>query len=294
MNTSHHNGSTMNKHPGKIALKVKTERTVSPPVGTVMLKAPSSATKRKNREDDDEASVCRKTPRTDTARPENDEVFIRSTVNHDLRSDDKDVLKRALASLVDILYEEDAKKRLAKQTAFFQVCGHSAVVTIMTKHAECNVLQELGIVVLTNATRDNQAIKAAVENVEGVEAILGAMKMFRNDRSIQCNGIGALLNLSDHLTSGKEFIKDLYGLPFILDIMKTFNTDDDLILWACKMIKKLARSEELRKPLVDSNVISSLAAALDAHKAHAGIQRDVREAFKYLLFMSDSLAGSDS
>jgi hypothetical protein len=76
--------------------------------------------------------------------------------------------------------------------------------------------------------------------------------------------------------------------------MKTFNTDDDLILWACKMIKKLARSEELRKPLVDSNVISSLAAALDAHKAHAGIQRDVREAFKYLLFMSDSLAGSDS
>ncbi len=266
----------MNKHPGKIALKVKTERTVSPPVGTVMLKAPSSATKRKNREDDDEASVCRKTPRTDTARPENDEVFIRSTVNHDLRSDDKDVLKHALASLVDILYEEDAKKRLAKQTAFFQVCGHSAVVTIMTKHAECNVLQELGIVVLTNATRDNQAIKAAVEN------------------SIQCNGIGALLNLSDHLTSGKEFIKDLYGLPFILDIMKTFNTDEDLILWACKMIKKLARSEELRKPLVDSNVISSLAAALDAHKAHAGIQRDVREAFKYLLFMSDSLAGSDS
>ena len=285
----------MNKHPGKIALKVKTERTVSPPVGSVMLKAPSSASKRKNREDDDEASICRKTPRTDTltARPENEEAFIRATVNHDMRSDDKDVLKHALASLVDSLYEEDSKKRLAKQTAFFEVCGHSAVVTVMTKHAECSVLQELGIVVLTNATRDNQAVKAAVEKVEGVEAILGAMKMFRNDRNIQCNGIGALLNLSDHLTSGKEFVKDLYGLPFVLDIMKTNKNDDDLICWACKMIKKLARSEELRKSLVDSNVISSLAVALDSHKAHAGIQRDVREAFKYLLFMTP-YSGSDS
>jgi len=255
---------------------------------------PSSASKRKQRsdDDDDEASVRRVSQRTDTPRPEDIEAFIRTAVNHDLRSDDEDVLKHALASLVDLLYEEDAVKRVARQTAFFEVCGHNAVVTVMVKHADCSVLQELGIVVLTNATRDNQAIKAAVEKVDGIEAILAAMKRFRSDRNIQCNGVGALLNLSDHFANGKQFIKDLYGVPFILEIMKDFKDDDAIILWACKMLKKLCRSEELRKLLVDSNVITSLALALDGHKKHAGVQKDCREALKTLLWMTP-YAGSN-
>jgi len=283
----------MEKHPGKIALKVKTDRTVSPPVDTII--APSSASKRKHRSDesDDEASVRRVSQRTDTPRPEDIEAFIRTTVNHDLRSDDEDVLKYALASLVDLLYEEDAQNRVKKQTAFFEVCGHNAVVTVMIKHSDCSVLQELGIVVLTNATRDNKAIKAAVEKVEGIEAILSAMKKFRSDRNIQCNGVGALLNLSDHFANGKAFIKDLYGVPFILEIMQDFAEDDAIILWTCKMLKKLCRSEELRKPLVDANVITALAIALDGHKKHAGIQRDVREALKFLLWMTP-FAGSEA
>lgn len=283
----------MNKHPGKIALKIKTDRTVSPPIDTVV--APSSATKRKDRpdDDDDDASVCRKSQRTDTPRPEDIEAFIRTTVNHDLRSDDEDILKYALASLVDLLYEEDSGKRLKKQTAFFEVCGHNAVVTVMIKHSECSVLQELGIVVLTNATRDNQAIKAAVEKVDGIEAILSAMKRFSSDRNIQCNGVGALLNLSDHFANGKAFIKDLYGVPFILDIMKTFSDDEAILSWSVKVLKKLSRSEELRKPMIDANVITALAVALDGHKKHAGINKDVREALKMLLWMTP-YAGSDA
>lgn len=283
----------MNKHASKIALKVKTERTVSPPVDTVIA-PPSTGSKRKYcSDDDDEASVRRVSQRTDTPRPEDIEAFIRTTVNHDLRSDDEDILKYALASLVDLLYEEDAEKRLKKQTAFFEVCGHNAVVTVMIKHPDVSVLQELGIVVLTNATRDNQAIKAAVEKVEGIEAILTAMKKFRSDRNIQCNGVGVLLNLSDYFGNGKAFIKDLYGIPFILEIMKDFSDDDAIMLWTCKMLKKLSRSEELRKPLVDANVITALAIAIDGHKTHAGIQKDVREALKFLLWMTP-YTGSDA
>lgn len=283
----------MNKHPAKIALNVTTERTISPPIDAIV--APlSSGSKRKHVDDsDDEASVRRVVQRTDTPRPDDIEAFIRSTVNHDLRSDDEDILKFALASLVDVLYEEVAEKRVKKQTAFVEVCGHAAVVSVMMKHAENSVLQELGIVVLTNATRDNAAVKAAVEKVDGIEAILSAMKKFSGDRNIQCNGVGALLNLSDHFATSKTFIKGLYGVPFILDIMKEFQDDDNLILWTCKMLKKLCRSEELRKPLVDANVITALAVALDGHKSHAGIQRDVREAMKFLLWMTP-YAGSDS
>lgn len=71
--------------------------------------------------------------------------------------------------MVDTLYEEDSKKRGDKQRMFFDLCGHAATVSVMMKHADCSVLQELGIVVLTNATRDNQAIKAAVEKVDGIQ-----------------------------------------------------------------------------------------------------------------------------
>ena len=287
--------TTMEKHPGKIALKVKTERTVSPPVDTVMLSTASSGSKRKycSDDDDDEASVRRVSQRTNTPHPEDIEAYMRKTVNSDLRSDDEDTLKFALASLVDLLFDEDAEKRMKKQTAFFDICGHNAVVTVMIKHSDCSVLQEMGIVVLTNATRDNQAIKGAVEKVDGIAAILAAMKKYRSDRNIICNGIGALLNLSDHRANGKQLVNELYGIPFIIDIMEEFSDDISIILWTCKMLKKLCRCDELRKSLVAKNVITALAVTLDGHKKHAGIQKDAREAMKLLLWMTP-WTGSDA
>lgn len=81
----------MNKHPGKIALKIQT-LSIPPSKGAVVA-PPSSGSKRKERpvDDDDDASVRRVSQRTDTPRPEDVEAFIRATVNHDLRSDDEDV-----------------------------------------------------------------------------------------------------------------------------------------------------------------------------------------------------------
>lgn len=283
----------MDKHPSKVALKVKTERTVSPPVGSIMMKAPLSGSKRKHSDDDDdEVSVRRVVQRTNAPRPQDVDALIQTTVNHDLRSDDNDVLKYALASLLDLLYDENAETRVKKQTSFFDVCGHNAVVTVMVKHPDCCVLQELGIVVLTNATRDNPAIKAAVERVNGVEAILSAMKKFPSSRQIQGTGVGALLNLSDNFANGKQFIRDLHGVPFILNLMKEFSDDEEVMVWSCKMLKKLCRSEELREPLIESNIITGLAIALDGHKKHAGIQKDIREALKMLLFMTPYAGGS--
>lgn len=119
------------------------------------------------------------------------------------------------------------------------------------------------------------------------------MKKFRSDRNIICNGVGALLNLSDHYANAKSFVRDMYGVPFILEIMKDFAEDDAIILWSCKMLKKLCRSDKLRALLVEAKVITSLAVALDDHKKHAGIQKDVREAMKMLLWMTP-YEGSDA
>lgn len=107
------------------------------------------------------------------------------------------------------------------------------VVRLLNNHLNSKIIQTNGIKVLMVSTFKHEELRTEVAEVNGMQAILKAMKKFDSDRDIQHYGLCALLNLFwteiVHEETAKLLAK-LGGIPFILDRMKWFSGDNDVFI----------------------------------------------------------------
>lgn len=200
-----------------------------------------------------------------------------------IRTEDDSILEEALPNLLRSLHERSHEKRIEKQQDFYSLGGHLAVVSVMQKCQHSKLLQQSGIIVLLYASYRNDAIRVAIGKVEGIQAILRAMKHFSEERDVQYQGLQALGNLVSERANAILMVQRLVAIPFILEKMNQYSDDGDILRWACELIKRLCRFNHLRPTIFEANAVETLANVLNAHKNNEKIQKAVREAIKLLL-----------
>ena len=178
----------------------------------------NQAAKRDRSSDDDDGTrrVAQRTDNNDAA------VSIKKLLFKKLQSEDKNVVFNALKSLVDAIKDDDEVKRAENQAEFVKFGGHSLVVVAMKKYTDSrNVL--CGCVrVLARATYKNDQVKGHVADVDGIEAIVDAMKKYPEDAGIMDAGFSALMNLSGVEDNANLMVNELCITPFIVGRMKHF------------------------------------------------------------------------
>lgn len=200
-----------------------------------------------------------------------------------LQTDDEAVLVKAIPNLLVALHEREQEKRLEKQQEFYQAGGHLAVVTVMHKHPHVQLLQQSGIIVLLHASYRNNVLRQAIGKVEGIQAILKAMKNFSQVRDVQFQGLQALVSLASEKPNGEMMVVRLQAMPFLLDKMKQYSEEEEILRWSCELLKRLARFNRLRRTIFEANAVDTLVIVMNSHKENVKIQKAAREAMKLLL-----------
>jgi len=255
---------------------------ISPP--RILPGAPSLHGVKRERSDDEESSERRVAQRTSSEEEQPEmRLSVTKLVLILIKTNDEAILDKAVPNLLVALHEKNHEQRLKKQEDFYQVGGHLAVVTTMLKHPERKLLQQSGIVVLLHASYRNDVIRRAIGKVEGIQAILKAMKNFSEERDVQYQGFQALVNLMSEKPNAEILVNKLQGTPFILIKMGQHGEDDDILRWACELMKRLCRFNRLRPVIFEANAVETLANVLNTHKENEKIQKAAREAMKLLL-----------
>lgn len=153
----------------------------------------------------------------------------------------------------------------------------------MQKRPDNKLLQHSGILVLLHASYRNEVIRRSIGKVEGIQAILRAMKNFSDERDVQYQGLQTLVSMMSEKPNAELMVQRLVGIPFILDKMEQYSGDDDILRWSCELIKRLCRFNRLRSSIFEANTVDSLANVLKTHKDNEKIQKAAREAMKLLL-----------
>lgn len=229
----------------------KDERTVSP----------SQGEKRNRTDDDDEESTARRVLQrvvhADVVESQDgmadSKASIRKLVLEDLWSSSLEEKKKAMINLLEETTDNDEEKQAEKQKQFYQVGGHLAVIKVMGWHQACKIVQEYGIKILVSATYKNHELKRAVADVGGIEKVLAGMMRFPGERAIVFNALKALSNLTIYHPNAEFLVNKLNGIPFIHASLNDYKKDYDVVLWACRVIHKLASVETLRKPLFEAD-----------------------------------------
>ena len=256
------------------------EKLPAAPASNTALQGKAHCVKRER--SDDEESTQRRVAQRPNDEPEV-QLSLAKLVLGLLRNDDVAILEKAVPQLLFALHEKENDKRLKKQQDFYQVGGHLAVVTAMTKYLDSKLLQQSGIIVLLHASYRNEVLRAAIGQVQGIQAILKAMKRFGTERDVVFQGLQALVNLMSEKPNAELLVNSLQGIPFILAKMKEFEQDGDILRWACELLKRLCRFNRLRNTIFEANAIETLASVLNQHKDNKKIQKAAREAMKLLL-----------
>jgi hypothetical protein len=109
--------------------------------------------------------------------------------------------------------------------------------------------------------------------VEGIQAILAAMKRFPTSDEIQYHSLQALINLSSNGPTAKIMVLETDGVAQVIKAMKKFPDCTETLAEACTLLSILSEMANLTKPLRDANVRTALVAAMDRHKEDESIQK---------------------
>lgn len=153
----------------------------------------------------------------------------------------------------------------------------------MQKRPSNKLLQQSGIIVLLHASYRNDVLRRAIGKVEGIQSILKAMKNFSEERDVQFQGFQALVNLACEKPNAEIIVTKLQGMPFILNKMEQYAEQEDILRWACELLKRLCHFNRLRRTIFEANAVETLANILNTHKGNIKIQKAAREAMKLLL-----------
>lgn len=232
----------------------------------------SRGVKREHLDDDEKERPRHVLQRTDNGTDFKDETQSLKLLLKDLHRGDEDALEKTLKQVWDILYQDgNDAYQMKKAQDFFNFGGHASVVSLMENHSHCESIQEYGVSVIHVVIYQNVHIANTVQKADGVEVVMGAMKRFGNNREIQYRGLYALYDMFPGNASARTLAVDQNVISIILDSIKEFPNDVEIVLLGCKLLLSLCRIKKLLKPIFDTNALTTLANVRDSHKENKKI-----------------------
>lgn len=200
----------------------------------------------------------------------------------DLRSNDTAVLESAMLQLRQELNHQNDVVLEQKQERFFDLDAHTLVAFAMFNHPNHERLQNYSLRVFMGAMHRNNAAKNSVAKVNGIQAIVAAMRRFHDSRDIQFFGLKALKSLC-YLTANSELLVHRMGcVPMILHVMRNFPYDGSIVETASDLIFECCHHKGMRKPILCAKAATVLAAAFEIHMNNERVAEAALDALNIL------------
>ena len=191
----------------------------------------------------------------------------------ELQKDDPEEVADALNTLSINLINDQAGQRAHTMKRQMLLGAPSLVVLSMQKwqnteavqYRGCWCIQELA----TNVTESSDTLNAIAAS-GGIEAVVNAMRLFSTSSTVQEAGCDALLEVSCPLSTGSpieaginRLVNEMGGVALALNAMKKFPENSDIQSSCCGFFANLATRKEYRKEMMQSGVVSAVAATLE-------------------------------
>ena len=157
--------------------------------------------------------------------------------------------------------EENAKEAI-------KMGAHVVALGTMRKWQMHEDIQTNGCGILIELMYNCDDAEGAVVQLGGLEAAINAMRVFPDSEHVNRRASRALRNMYDEsvrTSARRRFVDDLNGLPLLLRVMKKFPNQSGIQEDCCVVFYQLAQEKELRKPLVETGVVSAVATTMERH-----------------------------
>lgn len=210
-------------------------------------------------------------------------------VMNELQNDNVNIIVPSLNKIYVYMREAGMGTRKEKALSFFRVGGHAAILRLMKQHSSSEDIQTQAVAILVCMTMSKDVeIRKGLLMMKGVDALCEILRKFPLHSSIQCNGIGALCNLTIGCASTAEHIVTKLGaVSLVVGAMSQFPCDGVLVQNCCKLLWSLCDSCKDRRNVLDAirnaKAMSAVAAALENHGERQNLQEYGKGALKALL-----------
>jgi hypothetical protein len=194
----------------------------------------------------------------------------------DLWSDDRNAIEKALTDLYDYAGVDE----------ILRLGGHMAIVQVLKKKLEDDLIQEKGIQALYIFT-DSTPGKLLVGDIGGVDAILAGMKQHPEAINVQTWGCDAIANLLKNTKPNAARFAESDGITQVIAAMKA-HPDDAHVQWhGCLALFYLSEWAEYRPLIFAAGGAVTIATVMEKYSdhprgvregSHDGVQNLLREA----------------
>ena len=122
----------------------------------------------------------------------------------------------------------------------------------------------------------------AIATVGGLDAILGAMRAYREDEQIQDFGCGALQNLTG-VEQNSQMLLEREGLTAILIAMRTYPDSTLIQESGCWTIVNLCQRKENRAKIEKARCLATIASVIDNHPRCNALKTAAEEALRCVM-----------
>lgn len=210
---------------------------------------------------------------------------LKTLVLEDLQSDDHLICVAAMKQLKIALNVKNPQHRAENAKECFLLDGHVRVVDALNKYPDSQILQELGLFTIANATSSCQELIPVTVEINSIDTIKAAIVRYPHERSIQINGLSVYHNLTcNHKANAELLVVDHEIIPIIIERMNEFDDDVGVLYAACKLLKVLCGFDHLLKRILRAKAAFALrrTAFLDDPK-YEKVKKTSREAIKRLV-----------
>jgi hypothetical protein len=209
----------------------------------------------------------------------------------DLWSYDSSVVKKGLVRLVNMCLlannSEHNECSLVRRAG-----GQLAIVGALKRWYADPGIQSQGFMVLAICGLKSNRFWDSAREVGALELILTAMKNYPNDVAVLEAACAALQQAALFQENAKRIVtaSNGEGVKSLVATMKKFQWSVDLQKYACGVLDRLGKWDELKVPVVEAGALVALATAIETHKAEGtnetkdikDIQESARSALKRL------------
>ena len=188
----------------------------------------------------------------------------------------KDSAKDALKKIYQLC--SDAKEGAFNRRELYEAGGHAAIITSMTKWNECQFVQNLACMILTDICQENTTFCISAVKVGALQAVLSAMKKFPASEGLQEQGCQALEVMCFHSQTHRDRLvarsnhnkgiinnnnnNTAAATETIVAAMSSFPNCMSLQLSACRLLFALSYETSTRKLVEQAGGAIALAATM--------------------------------
>lgn len=200
-------------------------------------------------------------------------------------SDNAEVATNAVEELASRCEDEDFCKQV------YSKAGHGIIMVILNKWNSNATIQGWCCVCLHNIVSRVDGAKRALTQLGVMPALVSTMQRHITNAEVQIDILGAIGNLlatNDAFTREltRIFILQLHGIAVIVDVMKKFSTNKEVIIWAIWTLSCVAEcvttESNLKRTMILQGAISSSAIAFENFPDNHDIQNHATEVMKFL------------